>query len=192
MHTGVSWSAGQTIRDYFRFIPIANAVQPGECWLGADENQRGQMAGVQHRSNLRARLLCNLPSGAPAPTRRTLAGAALAFGAARGQFDVAAVAHEVPKGQRLLFWSNATFGARWHRYILTHCAGSALYYASMLTVHVAAKRALELSSGSSDSRGSPAVSAGAGSLTFAGFSLYAQLFSKTGVAGPLDPALWIG
>eukprot|EP00656_Telonema_subtile_P012273 TRINITY_DN16178_c0_g1_i2.p1 TRINITY_DN16178_c0_g1~~TRINITY_DN16178_c0_g1_i2.p1 ORF type:complete len:217 (+),score=45.16 TRINITY_DN16178_c0_g1_i2:3-653(+) len=135
--------------------------------LAAMSLQPHRFAGAEY-GDLTARLLSNLPG-------------AMMFGAARGQFDVAVAADKVHGGQRrLLFWANAT-------------TGSALYYSCMLGVHVAAKRAVETVSPPKDpTQRSPVLSAVAGSLTYSAFSVYAQMFSKTGVTGPLDPVLYFG
>eukprot|EP00658_Telonema_sp_P-2_P000467 TRINITY_DN10181_c0_g1_i14.p2 TRINITY_DN10181_c0_g1~~TRINITY_DN10181_c0_g1_i14.p2 ORF type:complete len:101 (+),score=20.07 TRINITY_DN10181_c0_g1_i14:279-581(+) len=63
----------------------------------------------------------------------------------------------------------------------------------MLGVHVAAKRGVEAVLPPPDpTQRSPVLSAMAGAITFTGFSGYAQLFSKTGTTGPLDPVYWFG
>merc|ERR1712196_198039 len=136
--------------------------------MGETKNHAMQtLAGVQYGTDTKARFLCNLTP-------------AMAFGAARGQFDVAAASSEVPAGRRAVFWVTAT-------------SGSALYYAAMLGAHVLAKRVVEGMAPPEDpTRRSPVISAAAGSITLSTFSIYAQLFSKTGAAGPLDPALWFG
>merc|ERR1711865_310282 len=136
--------------------------RPG-LWGKMNSNRLG---GLQFRDNLGARISNNL-------------AAACAFGAARGQFDVAAAAHEL-KGNRTraLFWGTAT-------------TGSALYYATMFGAHVGLKRGLESVNPPAPAPStSPLNSAVAGGLTFVGFSVYAQLFSKKVSSGPLDPVLW--